>query len=128
MNDKVKCPKCGSEQISADKKGFSGAKAVAGAVVAGPLGIAAGTLGSNKVKITCLNCGNVFSPGDKPVPKNDIGIGGGIFVIVFSVVAVLFLMWLMGMLSGVSRNNHKLGPALMGQYCPQQGRDIQSGY
>lgn len=67
MEEPVKCPRCRSTQISANKKGFSGGKAVAGAVLAGPLGIAAGTLGSNKVKITCLNCGHQFNPGDKPV-------------------------------------------------------------
>ncbi|HCY40394.1 MAG TPA: hypothetical protein DHV48_03430 [Prolixibacteraceae bacterium] len=67
MDEPIKCPKCRSTQISANKKGFSGGKAVAGAVLAGPLGIAAGTLGSNKVKITCLNCGYQFNPGEKPV-------------------------------------------------------------
>jgi len=66
MADQVKCPKCGSTQISANKKGFSGTKAVAGAVVAGPLGLVAGTHGSGKVRITCLNCGKEFNPGDAP--------------------------------------------------------------
>ena len=68
MDDQVKCPKCGSTQISADKKGFSGTKAVAGAALTGGIGLLAGTIGSNKVKITCLKCGHVFNPGDKPVP------------------------------------------------------------
>jgi hypothetical protein len=59
----IACPKCGSHDLHADKKGFSGKKAVAGAVLAGPIGLLAGTIRSNKVKITCLACGNVFSPG-----------------------------------------------------------------
>jgi len=59
----ILCPKCGSDQVTADKKGFSGKKAVAGAVLTGGIGILAGTLGSNKIKITCLSCGNVFKPG-----------------------------------------------------------------
>lgn len=60
----VHCPKCGSTQITANKKGFSGTKAVAGAVITGGIGLLAGTIGSNKIKITCLNCGKVFAPGE----------------------------------------------------------------
>lgn len=64
----IKCPKCGSTQFVAGKKGFSGKKAVAGAVLTGGIGLLAGTIGSNKIKITCLNCGNVYMPGEKPPP------------------------------------------------------------
>lgn len=63
MNNEVRCPKCRSNQISANKKGFSGAKAVGGAFIAGEVGILAGTIGSNKIIITCLNCGHEFLPG-----------------------------------------------------------------
>lgn len=63
MNEELLCPKCGSNQLSANKKGFSGKKAVAGAVLTGGIGILAGTFGSNKVKITCLACGHEFKPG-----------------------------------------------------------------
>jgi hypothetical protein len=76
MNDpnQVCCPKCGSNQITAQKKGFSGKKAVAGVVLTGGIGLLAGTIGSDKIKITCLNCGNQFNPGDNkrtinPTPK-----------------------------------------------------------
>ena len=61
----VKCPKCGSSQLSANKKGFSGKKAVVGGVLTGGVGLLAGTLGSNKIIITCLNCGNQFKPGSQ---------------------------------------------------------------
>lgn len=60
----IKCPKCGSTQLTADKKGFSGKKAVAGAALTGGIGLLAGTIGSNKIKITCLKCGHQFSPGE----------------------------------------------------------------
>ena len=62
-SSEIRCPKCGSNQITADKKGFSGTKAVAGALLTGGIGLLAGTLGSNKVKITCLSCGHQFKPG-----------------------------------------------------------------
>lgn len=62
MNE-VKCPRCGSNQISANKKGFSAGKAVAGAVVAGPIGAAAGAIGKDKVMITCLSCGEEWQAG-----------------------------------------------------------------
>jgi hypothetical protein len=61
--NEILCPKCGSNQVTADKKGFSGKKAVAGAVLTGGIGLLAGTIGSNKVKITCLSCGCTFKPG-----------------------------------------------------------------
>ena len=62
MNE-IKCPKCGSTQITANKKGFSGGKTVAGAILTGGVGLLGGFFGSNKIKITCLKCGNSWSPG-----------------------------------------------------------------
>ena len=63
MASQVKCPKCESTQLTANKKGFSGIQAIAGAVVTGGIGLLAGTIGSNKIKITCLACGYQFNPG-----------------------------------------------------------------
>jgi len=63
MSNEIHCPKCGSTQISANKKGFGLGKAAAGALIAGPIGLAGGLFGSNKVIITCLNCGNQWKPG-----------------------------------------------------------------
>lgn len=70
MNNQVQCPKCNSDQITANKKGFSGRKAVAGAVLTGGVGLLAGTIGSNKVVITCLACGHNFNPGAKSEPAS----------------------------------------------------------
>ncbi len=64
MANEVKCPRCGSTQLSANKKGFSGTKAVGGAILTGGIGLLAGTIGSNKIIITCLACGHEFKPGD----------------------------------------------------------------
>jgi hypothetical protein len=63
MENEIHCPKCGGTQFHTDKKGFSGKKAVAGALLTGGIGVLAGTIGSNKVKITCLSCGYEFAPG-----------------------------------------------------------------
>ena len=47
MENEIHCPKCGSTQITANKKGFSGKKAVVGALLTGgTLGLLAGTLGT----------------------------------------------------------------------------------
>ena len=64
MGELLKCPKCGSTQLTSNKKGFSGGKALAGAVVAGGVGLLAGTIGSGKVEITCLKCGKKFKAGE----------------------------------------------------------------
>ena len=68
--DEIKCPKCGSTQLTTNKKGFSGKKAVAGAVLTGGIGLLAGTISSNKVIITCLRCGTQFRPGEDMETKN----------------------------------------------------------
>lgn len=57
------CPRCHSTHLTANKKGFGVGKAAAGAVIAGPLGLLAGGLGSRNVLITCLKCGYQFRPG-----------------------------------------------------------------
>lgn len=61
----VACPKCGSEQFTAQKKGFSAGRAIAGDVLFGPLGIAAGIANQHNIIITCLACGNTWRPGNR---------------------------------------------------------------
>ncbi len=45
------------------EKGFGIGKAVAGATIAGGIGLVAGNLGAKKVRVTCLNCGKQFWAG-----------------------------------------------------------------
>lgn len=59
------CPACGSTSLTAHKKGFGIGKAVAGATIAGGIGLVAGNLGAKKVRVTCLNCGKQFWAGRK---------------------------------------------------------------
>jgi hypothetical protein len=48
VDNKVKCPKCSSEQVHAGKRGWS---------------IWTGLIGSGKIVLTCLKCGHKFAPG-----------------------------------------------------------------
>ena len=58
MEDNVKCPKCGSTQIFANKKGFGLGKAVAGGLILGPIGLLGGTIGSGRIVVTGLKGGH----------------------------------------------------------------------
>ena len=54
------CPRCGTGYLQAIGErtgGFSGGKAVLGAIIAGPLGLAAGALGKKKITYVCNRCG-----------------------------------------------------------------------
>ena len=53
------CPKCGIRfltPVSERTGGFSGGKALAGAIIAGPIGLAAGALGKKKKTYRCEYC------------------------------------------------------------------------
>ena len=54
------CPKCRIGFMNAVGErtgGFSGTKAVIGAALAGPIGVAAGALGKKKTTYKCSSCG-----------------------------------------------------------------------
>ncbi len=59
----VRCPKCGSTSISANKNGYGFGKATLGLIAAGPVGLLAGGIGSKGVMVTCLSCGHQFKAG-----------------------------------------------------------------
>ncbi|MEG2522298.1 MAG: zinc-ribbon domain-containing protein [Anaerovoracaceae bacterium] len=58
------CPKCHSTSLSANKKGFGIGKAVIGAAATGGIGLIAGNINAKKVRLTCMNCGHQFWPGN----------------------------------------------------------------
>jgi hypothetical protein len=58
----ISCPKCKSIDFTANKKGFGLGKAVVGGILTGGVGLLGGFIGSQKVNITCLKCGNRWSP------------------------------------------------------------------
>lgn len=55
--NQARCKYCGSTSLQAMKKGVSAGKLLAGAIIAGPVGMAVGAAGMNDTKIVCLNCG-----------------------------------------------------------------------
>lgn len=71
-DDLLHCPKCNSTNLHVDKKGFSGGKALAGAFVAGGIGILAGTIESHDIDVTCLKCGHKFNPVKALKKKQEI--------------------------------------------------------
>jgi len=58
----LKCPRCGSEFVTANKKGFSAGKAIGGAILTGGIGLMAGFIGSGKIKNSCMHCGHKWKP------------------------------------------------------------------
>ena len=61
MKAPMMCPLCGEmirwTKVDETRKGFSAGKAVAGAVIAGPIGLIGGALGKKKVCYACGKCG-----------------------------------------------------------------------
>jgi len=59
----VRCPGCGSTDLTANRKGFGWGKSLVGGVLTGGVGLVAGFIGSRKVLVTCINCGKQWQAG-----------------------------------------------------------------
>jgi RNA polymerase subunit RPABC4/transcription elongation factor Spt4 len=110
----LSCPKCNSTELTSNKKGFSGGKALAGAVLTGGIGLLAGTIGSGNVIITCLKCGHNFKAGEYSKEKEKFDkerefnkrlakgkesyVGTIILFLVFSVIGsiISYKLWVNG--------------------------------
>ena len=58
----IACPKCGSNQIASNKKGFNVGQALVGGIAGMGVGAVAGFWGSNEIRLNCLFCGNRWKP------------------------------------------------------------------
>ena len=60
----VYCPKCMSQAVTANKKGFGLGKAIIGSIATlSPAGLLAGGIGARKVQVTCMKCGHSWKAG-----------------------------------------------------------------
>lgn len=96
QEEKIRCPYCNSTNVHAHTKGFSGKKAAAGAVAFGVAGALAGTIGSNKVQLTCLNCGKTFKPGDSQKMDELIKAAGQPFWSEDNIIALISIVAVVG--------------------------------
>lgn len=87
MEEAIQCPRCGSTQVSANKKGWT---------------VGTGLIGSSKILITCLKCGKQFRPGQdkqsreiKKAKEAEIR-KKPLFWVVFGIVFVLILFMFKG--------------------------------
>lgn len=58
MENKIKCPRCNSTNVSTGTKGYGLVKGATGGIILGPLGLLAGLIGSKRIRIDCLLCGH----------------------------------------------------------------------
>lgn len=63
-DDKMLCPRCNSLHLTTSQKGYSVSKAAAGFLLIGAVGLLAGGVGKDKIRITCLECGYTFKAGE----------------------------------------------------------------
>ncbi|ACH40668.1 hypothetical protein Gbem_3676 [Citrifermentans bemidjiense Bem] len=64
-DEPIRCPKCRSSQITAQRDGVSLSRAAVGGFLFGGAGMVTGGLGGNKILITCLKCGKQWKPGQE---------------------------------------------------------------
>jgi hypothetical protein len=71
MENDVECPRCGSYQVHAERRGWS---------------LMIGALGMNRIVITCLSCGYRFRPGRGYQQPNQLK-----FAMFCAVIIIIFI-------------------------------------
>jgi hypothetical protein len=84
MSSSTICPHCGGTSVFAAKRGIHIGKAI----ICLPLGLA----GRNDILITCLDCGQVFRPGGRPLHDKapDSQLAGCILLVVIVVFGIIY--------------------------------------
>jgi len=60
VEEKVKCPKCGSEQITVTNRGYNSDWGILCCILTGGLGLLFGLIGSGEPVRVCTNCKTRF--------------------------------------------------------------------
>ncbi|MDD4099196.1 MAG: hypothetical protein PHC30_10525 [Lentisphaeria bacterium] len=81
------CPRCGSANLRPASSNYSMPLGCLGALLFGWLGLLAGLLGGENIKLVCLECGHTW-----PLPgQAGSGAGGCHLLIVFVFAVIAFL-------------------------------------
>ena len=79
-DDAVNCPKCGSTQVHAERRGWRWTT---------------GFFGSGKIVLTCLKCGHTFKAGQERIRARDDMILLWVFGVFAAIIAVLWVVKLL---------------------------------
>lgn len=82
----VRCPVCGSAQISAVRRGYDPGCGCLGVLLFSWIGLLLGFLGADRVDMVCLRCGNRWEPGNGG--RRSLA-GCGCLLLILLVLAVL---------------------------------------
>ena len=86
-NEQVRCPVCGSPEISAVQSTYNPGCGCLGMLIFGWIGLLLGLLGAGKVELVCRHCGAVWKAG-KPGSVRRRGCGMLIFLILLIILLI----------------------------------------
>lgn len=84
--NRVCCPNCGSQDISAVRRNYSPGCGCLGLLLFGWIGLLMGLLGAGKVDLVCRNCGTQWEAGN---PQNRRSTG--CFTLLLIIIVILLL-------------------------------------
>ena len=86
----VRCPECGSTQISAVRRGFDPGCGCLGVLLFNWIGLLLGCLGADRVDLVCSRCGCTWEPGTR---NRRFSSGGcGCLLLLLLALALLFAL------------------------------------